>query len=104
MHSQLVELLSLSSLEKNRIEAKNPDPRNISSFAELEEVITLSLTPNAAKAIATTQIKPAMQAKPENTLLNKNRSPFQNDALLERLLKYRDQIPLSSKIIRATDT
>jgi hypothetical protein len=94
-----LELYSLSSLEKNRIRERKSDLTDLSRFQELEAVIRQSLNPEDIKT--SSQIR----ATPQNPLLaRKSTRPFQDSAMLDRLLKIRNQIPLSSRIIRTQDS
>jgi hypothetical protein len=94
-----LELYSLSSLEKNRIRERKSDLTDLSRFNELESVIRQSLNPESKTS--SSQIK----ATPQNPLLaRKSSRPFQDSAMLERLLQIRNQIPISSRIIRTQDS
>ena len=94
-----LELYSLSSLEKNRIRERKSDLTDLSRFQDLETVIRQSLNPEPLAS--SSQIK----APPQNPLLARKASrPFQDSAMLERLLQIRNQIPISSRIIRTQDS
>ena len=105
MHFKLAELFSLSFLERNRIKAPASDPMNVAPFAELENIISKSLTAPEVKTAPTLQ---AQKIESPAGMTVKNPLPskhmFQDEALMERLLKYRDQIPTSGRIIRASDS
>ena len=97
MDFKLKELFSLSSLEKGRIREPEANPREIGLFKDVEALIAHSLkAPNLIK----TQTQ-------EGTLLQSPVAisrPFEDEALLKKLLQFRSQIPTSSRIIRASDS
>jgi hypothetical protein len=86
-------LFSVSPLELGRIKPRNADPRNISDFSTLNEVIAHSLkapTLMRTQTLEGTQLKrPKMESR-----------PFQDEAILKKLLQHRDKIPTSTRIIR----
>lgn len=86
-------LYTLSKLEQNRIQPAKADPRNIGDFATLDEMIAHSLrAPNLIRT-QTAAGNPLQAPKLENR-------PFEDEALLKKLLQYRSQIPVSARIIR----
>ena len=86
-------LYTLSKLELGRIQPAVTDPRNISEFTSLDEVIAHSLrAPNLIRT--QTAAGTALQ-----TPRLENR-PFADEAILKKLLQYRSQIPVSARIIR----
>jgi len=93
MHRKLGELFFLSSLEKGRTAVPVADPRKISSFEELGDAIAHSL-----KAPTLMRMQTA-QGNPLQTPVAMNR-PFEDENLLKKLIQYRSQIPVSSRIIR----
>ncbi len=96
MHSELA-LFSISKLEQGRVKEKTPDPRNLSLFSGLDEIVGHSLKPAQLVQMQTPSGNPLVQPK----LVKR---PFEDEALLKRLLQFRDQIPTSSRIIRAEET
>lgn len=86
-------LFTFSSLETNRVKGTHADPRAISEFKGLEEIISHSLRkPNLIRT----------QTLAGNTLPTpklENRG-LKDEALLQKLVQYRDRIPLSGRIIR----
>ena len=98
MDSKLA-LFSLSRLEKGRVIEPGPNPTQIESFRTIEEMISRSLM--LAKPI---QPQPELPpAKPFHPVKTVDR-PFLDETLLQKLLQFKSQIPLSSRIIRATDS
>ncbi|MBC7397469.1 MAG: hypothetical protein H7333_08495 [Bdellovibrionales bacterium] len=97
MDFKLKELFSLSSLEKGRIQEPEANPRDLSQFPNLDEMIEYSLrVPNLIR----TQTPEGIPLKnPVNI-----QRPFEDEALLQKLLQYRSQIPTSSRIIRASES
>ncbi len=89
-------LFTYTSLEENRVEATHADPRAISDFKDLEEVISHSLRrPNLIRTQTLTGITlPAPQLE--------NRG-LKDEALLKKLIQYRSKIPSSGRIIRRKD-
>ena len=97
MDFKLIEMLTLSSLEKGRVEPKTPSPRNLAPFSDLDALIFHSLkVPNLLR----TQTPEGTQLKNPQAI----QRPFQDEALLEKLLQYRSQIPTSGRIIRAQES
>jgi hypothetical protein len=93
MHRKLGELFFLSSLEKGRTPVPGPDLRNISSFQELGESIAHSLKrPGLVRTLSTEG-----KALPAPVAVSR---PFEDENLLKKLIQYRSQIPVSSRIIR----
>jgi hypothetical protein len=86
-------LYTLSELENGRITSATADPRNIGEFNSLNEVIAHSLRePNLIRT-QTQAGTPLKEPKYENR-------PFEDEAILKKLLQYRSQIPVSARIIR----
>ena len=93
MHRKLGELFFLSSLEKGRTPVPNADPRSISPFDEIKESIAHSLKPATllrSQTLEGTRL-------PSPTPISR---PFEDENLLKKLIQYRNQIPVSSRIIR----
>jgi hypothetical protein len=88
---------SLSELERGRIREPAPDPKDLSSFSTLEAHILHSLSP--AKLFQTRT--PAGSRLPTPRTLDR---PFEDEALLKKLIQYRNQIPLSPRIIRSRES
>jgi hypothetical protein len=86
-------LYTLSKLEEGRIPAVKADPRNLSDFTTLDEMIAHSLrVPNLLRTQTVTGValkKPVLENR-----------PFEDEAILKKLLQYRAQIPVSARIIR----
>lgn len=102
-----LELYSLSSLEKGRIREPKPDPTALSPFLGLESLIAHSLNPRDLQEATQTNLQSngQMKAPSRNPLLSRRSSrPFQDSALVERLIRNRNQIPVSSRIIRNQDS
>jgi hypothetical protein len=93
MHRKLGELFFLSSLEKGRAQVPVADPREIASFEDLGEAIAHSLKPAALLRTQTAE------GKTLKTPVAMNR-PFEDENLLKKLIQYRNQIPVSHRIIR----
>lgn len=104
MHFKLSELFSLSSLEVNRISTPKSDLKNIAAFSELEKIIETSLSSQEKIQTAQTANRTLGNPVPLRATPSFAQKPFQDDALMKKLLKYRDQIPVSARIIRATDS
>ena len=97
MDSKLT-LFSISALEKGRIKEATPDPMNLTRFNELDNLVTHSLAPQ--KALPSTPI--ASNAAQMQT--KSNQRPFEDLSLVQKLIQFRNQIPTSSRIIRASDS
>ncbi len=97
-----LELFALSSLEKGRIREPSADPTNLSAFHELESLIASSL-PRKAQAMPH-KPEPLSRASVRAASAAMNRAPLRDQAVLERLIRMRNQIPLSSRIIRAGES
>ncbi len=87
-------LFTVSGLEENRVQSPHADPRTISEFKEIENVIAHSLRkPNLIRTqtmSGTTLPTPKLE----------NRG-LKDEALIKKLLLHRDQLPkTSSRIIR----
>jgi hypothetical protein len=97
MRFQLGELFFLSRLEKGRTANPSADPKAVASFETLNEVIAHSLK---VPSLLRTQTK-------EGTLLKSpelTSRPFKDENLLKKLVQFRDQIPLSHRVIRTPRT
>lgn len=90
-------LFSWSALEHNRIKDPKSDPKEISSFSGIEAMIQHSLKPTKLLQVHTPAGAPLKEPK-------KIDRPFEDETLLQKLIQYRNQIPLSSRIIRTTDS
>jgi hypothetical protein len=96
MRFKLGELLFLSRFEKGRKPQTNADPRSISAFEDLNQVIAQSLMPEVQIPVTAEATKLAVSAQQ-----NPFARPFADQNLLEKLIQYRSQIPVSHRIIRA---
>lgn len=96
MRSYVKELFSLSRLERGRVQDIQAEPKNLSPFGDLESMIAGSLEP--AKQTIVSKRPDVLQTRSTKAPL------FQDQALMDKLLKYRDQIPVSPRIIRASDS
>jgi hypothetical protein len=100
MRSKLGELFFLSHLEKGRTPEPAACSRELRSFENLGDVIASSLLRQTAAA-------PQLQAQisvGKNPLLHSSEAAaraFQDQNLLQKLIQYRNQIPVSHRIIRA---
>ncbi len=94
MDLKLKELFFLSTLETGRIKEHAPDPMDLGAFNDLTSTIAHSLkAPNLIRT-----------QTPAGTLLKTPVAvsrPFEDENLLKKLLQHRNQIPVSSRIIRA---
>ena len=97
MDFKLKELFSLSSLEKGRLREPEANPKEIGLFRDMEELIAHSLK---APGLIRTQ---TAEGNPLQSPVAVSR-PFEDEALLKKLLQFRSQIPTSSRIIRASDS
>ena len=89
-------LFSWSTLEHTRIREPKSDPKDLSSFSGIESMIQHSLRPPSLLQVHT----------PSGSLLKEPKRvdrPFEDETLLQKLIQYRNQIPLSPRIIRTTD-
>ncbi len=86
-------LFTLSALERGRKNSPASDLKNIQEFNSLDPLIAHSLrAPNLVRTQTVTGV--ALQApKYENR-------PFEDEAILKKLVQYRSQIPVSGRIIR----
>lgn len=86
-------LYTLSKLEEGRRNPVKSDLRNIGEFTSLDDVIAYSLrAPNLIRtqtAAGTPLKNPKLETR-----------PFEDEAILKRLLQYRANIPVSARIIR----
>jgi hypothetical protein len=94
MRFKLGELFFLSTTEKGRREEPNANPREISSFEGLHEVIAHSL-----KEPHLIHTQTALGNPLQNPMTLSR--PFEDENLLKKLIQYRSQIPVSHRIIRA---
>ena len=97
MDFKLQELFSLSSLEKGRIPAPKASALELKAFQSIEEIIAYSL--KAPNLIRTQTPEGNLLKTPVNL-----QRPFEDEALLKKLLQFRSQIPTSSRIIRASES
>ena len=92
-----IDLLFLSSLEKQRVREYRADPASgLPGFKDLENLISHSIAPPQLTRTRTPEGTPLLQAKTSER-------PFEDESLLKKLVQYRSQIPLSTRIIRAGD-
>ncbi len=96
MHRELG-LFSISVLEKGRVDEPRADARNISRFGELESLIEASLAPEPR---IPAQVRATAQALRTSREPLGQKGSFRDQSVLQKLLQYRDRIPLSSRIIR----
>ncbi|MBU6153848.1 MAG: hypothetical protein KGP28_06055 [Bdellovibrionales bacterium] len=89
-------LFSWSDLEQGRINQPKSDLKDLSSFSSMEAMVQHSLSPK--KLLRTHTPEGATLKEPQ-----KIERPFHDETLLQKLIQYRNQIPLSPRIIRATD-
>jgi hypothetical protein len=94
MRFKLGELYFLSPLEKGRRSAKDADPLALSPFEDLNDAIAHSL-----KVPTLTRTK-SPEGKTLQNQVAMNR-PFEDENLLKKLIQFRNQIPVSHRIIRA---
>jgi hypothetical protein len=95
-------LFSVSRLEQGRVAEARPDLKDLGAFKELEETVTLSLSAGS-DAGATRVVQPERTLSPLQAGIRSSR-PLLDETLLQKLVQYRNQIPHSSRIIRAGDT
>ncbi len=98
-----LELFTLSSLEKGRIREPTADPTNLSAFHGLEALIAGSL-PRAKNEALLRKPEPFSRPVAAMPAMTMGRTPLRDQAVLERLIRLRSQIPLSSRIIRAGES
>jgi hypothetical protein len=99
MHRELG-LFSISVLEKGRVTEQRTDAKDIVRFVELEALIAGSLTQWApTQKNDTVRAKSPALSHSGDSLGQKG--TFRDQSVLQKLLQYRDRIPLSSRIIRA---
>jgi hypothetical protein len=96
MHRELG-LFSISDLEKGRVTEVHSDMKDLGRFGELESLIAGSIAPQAIREEPVRAKAPALRATRE-TLGSKG--SFKDQSVMQKLLQYRDRIPLSSRIIR----
>ena len=92
MHRELG-LFSISGLEKGRIEEVRSDLKDLSRFGELEALISHSLAP---PTLVQTRTPSGTKLKEPRVLTR----AFHDESLLQKLIQYRERIPLSSRVIR----
>lgn len=93
-------LFTLSDLEKGRIKEAQPDPRRIEGFADLEGVISQSLTPAPTVTIQTTSHTILGNDAQPKTAARTIERPLADQDLLQKLLKHRPNYT-SNRILRA---
>jgi hypothetical protein len=92
-----LDLLFLSLLEKHRVRETRPDlTALLPAFKTLETLVSHSIAPPQLTQTRTPEGTPLLQAKTVER-------PFQDESLLKKLVQFRSQIPLSTRIIRAGD-
>lgn len=100
-----VELRSLSRLEQGRLPEPSANPWRLEGFVDLELSVSDSLTqPDPQDSVHARAKMPAPPPSAEFLLKRGQKQSFADDTLLKKLVQFRDQIPLSSRIIRARDT
>jgi|GEM_PF-3492545 len=87
-------LYTLSKLEQGRVKPVRPDPRQIGDFATLDETVARSLRVPAKIGA------PVPASSSPSSVAASMPLQMQNEALLKKLLQYRNQIPVSPRIIR----
>ncbi len=97
MHRELG-LFSITDLEKGRVEESSADPKNLARFGELENLVSGSLRSESLQTDPM-GVKTKQDLRPARPALGKKGS-FRDESVLQKLLQYRDRIPLSSRIIR----
>jgi hypothetical protein len=90
-------MISLSNLEQGRIREPVADPMDLSGFPSIEGMIRHSLSP--PKLLQTLSPAGSRLMNPKTV-----ERPFQDENLLKKLIQFKHQIPLSPRIIRATDS
>jgi len=100
MHRELG-LFSISVLEKGRINEPRADARDLSRFGEIENLIAGSLA-LPRRTPETVHTVPAAQASTLRATRNplSEKGSLRDQTVMQKLLQYRDRIPLSSRIIR----
>jgi hypothetical protein len=96
MHREL-SLFTWSKLEHGRVKPQQPDPKRIEGFAEIETMVAHSISPPILVEKKTQAGTPLREPR----ILTR---PLEDDRLLNKLLQFRDRIPLSSRIIRTGQT
>ncbi len=97
MHRELG-LFSISVLEKGRIAEPRSDAKDLGRFVDLENLISGSLSLLQPK-----KEEPSRPVTPVQRLTGGSlgqTGSFRDQSVLQKLLQYRDRIPLSSRIIR----
>ena len=94
-------LFSVSRLERGRIPEPGSDLRDLGAFKDLEETVARSLQNPGESETSVPPLK--TQVSSLKASLNRPR-PLLDEALLQKLIQYRNQIPTSSRIIRANET
>jgi hypothetical protein len=105
MHRELG-LFSISSLEKGRISEQRPDPKDLALFTELEGLVSGSFVSTQSHAGRLENLSPEAALK-SGTSLREPRvltRAFRDETLLQKLMQFRERIPLSSRIIRTGQT
>lgn len=88
-------LRAWSSLEKGRLKEPHSNPLKIQPFSEIHELIAHSLkAPNLVR----TQT-PMGSPLPKPRLESRG---FADEALIQKLIRYRGKVPLSAQVIRAS--
>jgi hypothetical protein len=90
-------LFSLSDLEQGRIKEPKSDLKDLSGFATIESMVQHTLSP--PKLLQTHSLAGSPLREPKNI-----QRPFQDENLLKKLIQFKNQIPLSPRIIRARDS
>jgi len=90
-------LFSLSDLEQGRIQEPKSDLKDLSGFASIESMVRHTLSP--PKLLQTNSLSGSPLREPKTM-----DRPFEDENLLKKLIQYKNQIPLSPRIIRARDS
>lgn len=100
MHRELG-LFSISDLEKGRVAEVRSDMKDLGRFGELENLIASSIAPHVRREEPVRAKTPALRATLGATReAPGQKSSFKDQSVMQKLLQYRDRIPLSSRIIR----
>ncbi len=96
-------LFTTSTLEEKRVKVPQADPREISFFKEIENIIAKSFFRSSVDS------NRARENAIRNEALNEGKAgrlferTFKDEQLLQKLLQHRDEMPRSTRIIRKQD-
>ncbi len=98
-------LFTTSKLEEKRVKVPQADPREISFFKEIENIISKSffrssVESNRARETSLQNETATDRKKAASRLFERT---LKDEELLQKLLQHRDEIPRSSRIIRKQD-